>query len=96
LGNQKFGGTKYGAWGCTLGFLAAFWIGPWGVVIGPFVGAFVGELIGGQDSHKSLKAALGSFVGFLLGSFLKIVVCFFNALLDHYKHLATSNKCLVI
>ena len=76
-GTKKFGGTKYGAWGCTLGFLAAFWIGPWGVIIGPFVGAFIGELIGGQDSHRSLKAALGSFVGFLLGSFLKIVVCFF-------------------
>ena len=76
-GTKKFGGTKYGVWGCTLGFLAAFWIGPWGVIIGPFIGAFVGELIGGQDSTKSLKAAFGSFVGFLLGSFLKLVVCFF-------------------
>ena len=76
-GTKKFGGTKYGAWGCTIGFLAAFWIGPWGVIIGPFVGAFAGEMIGGQDSHKSLRAAFGSFVGFLLGSFLKIVVCFF-------------------
>ena len=76
-GTKKFGGTKYGAWGCTIGFLAAFWIGPWGVIIGPFVGAFIGEMVGGQDSHRSLKAALGSFVGFLLGSFLKIVVCFF-------------------
>lgn len=76
-GTKKFGGTKYGVWGCTLGFLAAFWMGPWGVIIGPFVGAFVGEMIAGQDSHKSLKAAIGSFVGFLLGSFLKLVVCFF-------------------
>jgi uncharacterized protein YqgC (DUF456 family) len=76
-GTKKFGGTKYGVWGCTLGFLAAFWMGPWGVIIGPFVGAFVGEMIAGQDSHKSLKAATGSFVGFLLGSFLKLVVCFF-------------------
>jgi uncharacterized protein YqgC (DUF456 family) len=76
-GTKKFGGTKYGVWGCTLGFLAAFWMGPLGVIIGPFVGAFVGEMIGGQDSQKSFKAALGSFVGFLLGSFLKLVICFF-------------------
>jgi len=76
-GTKKFGGTKYGVWGCTLGFLAAFWLGPWGVIIGPFVGAFLGEMIGGQDSKKSFKAALGSFVGFLVGSFLKLVVCFF-------------------
>lgn len=75
-GTKKFGGTKYGAWGCTLGFLLAFWLGPLGVIIGPFIGAFVGEMIGGQETHKSLKAALGSFIGFLVGSFLKIVVCF--------------------
>lgn len=76
-GTKKFGGTKYGVWGCTLGFLAAFWMGPWGVVIGPFVGAFIGEYIANQHSQKAFKAAVGSFVGFLLGSFLKLVVCFF-------------------
>lgn len=75
-GTKKFGGTKYGVWGCTIGFLLAFWMGPWGVVIGPFLGAFVGELLAGQDSRKSFRAAMGSFVGFLLGSFVKLVVCF--------------------
>lgn len=76
-GTKKFGGTKYGVWGCTLGFLAAFWLGPWGVIIGPFAGAFIGEMIAKQDSKNALKAAMGSFVGFLMGSFLKLVVCFF-------------------
>lgn len=75
-GTKKFGGTKYGAWGCTLGFLLAFWLGPWGIILGPFIGAFVGELIGGQDSGQSLKAAFGSFIGFLLGSLIKLVACF--------------------
>lgn len=76
-GTKRFGGTKYGIWGCTLGFLAAFWMGPLGVIIGPFLGAFLGEMLAGQDSKKSFKAAMGSFVGFLLGSFLKLVICFF-------------------
>lgn len=76
-GTRRFGGTKYGAWGCTLGFLAAFWLGPWGVIFGPLLGAFLGEMLAGQSSRKSLKAAMGSFVGFLLGSFLKLLVCFF-------------------
>ena len=71
-GTKKFGGTKYGVWGCTIGFLLAFWMGPLGIIIGPFLGAFVGEMIAGQDSRKSFKAALGSFVGFLMGSFLKL------------------------
>ncbi|MBP7558824.1 MAG: DUF456 domain-containing protein, partial [Chitinophagaceae bacterium] len=29
------------------------------------------------QTNKSLKAAFGSFAGFLLGSFLKLVVCLF-------------------
>lgn len=75
-GTKKFGGSKYGVWGSTLGFLLAFWMGPWGVIIGPFIGAFVGEMIAGKDSKQSLRAAWGSFVGFLLGSLLKVVLCF--------------------
>lgn len=75
-GTKRFGGTKYGVWGCTIGFLAAFWMGPIGVVVGPFVGAFIGELLAKQNSKNALKAAFGSFVGFLLGSFIKLVVCF--------------------
>ena len=76
-GIKKFGGTKYGVWGCTIGFLAAFWMGPWGIIIGPFVGAFVGELIASQNRQDAFRAAVGSFAGFLLSSFLKLVVCFF-------------------
>ncbi len=75
-GTRRFGGTKYGVWGCTIGFLAAFWMGPIGVIAGPFIGAFIGEMLAGQDSRKSFRAALGSFAGFLLGAFLKLVVCF--------------------
>lgn len=76
-GTKKFGGTKYGVWGCTLGFIAAFWLGPWGIILGPFAGAFIGEMIAQQNSTIALKAALGSFVGFLAGSFLKLIICFF-------------------
>lgn len=42
-GTRKFGGTPYGIWGCTLGLLAGFWLGPLGIVFGPFMGAFMGE-----------------------------------------------------
>lgn len=75
-GTSRFGGTKYGMWGCTLGFVLAFWMGPWGVVLGPLIGAFAGEMIAKQDSRNALRAALGSFMGFLLGSLLKVIVCF--------------------
>jgi uncharacterized protein YqgC (DUF456 family) len=74
-GTRKYGGTRYGVWGCTIGFLLAFWMGPWGVILGPFLGAFAGEMIAGQNSRKSFRAAFGSFIGFLLGSLLKIIIC---------------------
>lgn len=74
-GTRKFGGTRYGVWGCTLGLLVGLWFGPWGIIIGPFVGAFIGELLANNASDKALKAALGSFVGFLFGTLLKLIVC---------------------
>jgi uncharacterized protein YqgC (DUF456 family) len=74
-GTKKYGGSKYGVWGSTIGLLFGFFMGPWGVIIGPFLGAFVGEMIAGKTSKQSLRAAWGSFVGFLLGSLLKVIVC---------------------
>ena len=74
-GTQRFGGSKYGVWGCTLGLLAGFWLGPFGIIIGPFAGAFIGEWLAVQKADKAFRAALGSFLGFLAGTFLKLVVC---------------------
>jgi uncharacterized protein YqgC (DUF456 family) len=75
-GTKRFGGTRYGIVGCTVGLLVGFWFGPIGIIAGAFVGALIGELMGHSDSSKALTAALGSFVGFLLGTLLKLIVCF--------------------
>lgn len=74
-GTKRYGGSKYGIWGCAIGFLLAFWMGPFGVILGPFIGAFVGEMIYQQDSKKAFRAAWGAFVGFLFGSLLKLIAC---------------------
>jgi uncharacterized protein YqgC (DUF456 family) len=74
-GTKKFGGTSYGVWGCTIGLIVGFFIGPVGIIIGPFVGAFIGEMMANSDTHKAFKAALGSFIGFLLGTVIKLVAC---------------------
>ena len=76
FGTKRFGGTKYGMWGCTIGLIAGLWLGPVGLIAGPFIGAFVGELIGNAKSDHALRAAVGSFVGFLTGTLLKLVACF--------------------
>jgi uncharacterized protein YqgC (DUF456 family) len=74
-GTRKFGGTSYGIWGCTIGLIIGLWFGPLGIILGPFIGAFVGEMIASNNSGLAFKAALGSFIGFLFGTLLKLVVC---------------------
>jgi uncharacterized protein YqgC (DUF456 family) len=76
FGTKKFGGSKYGVWGCTIGLFVGLFIGPWGIIIGPFIGAFIGEIIANNDSSTALKSAFGSFIGFVFGTLLKLVVCF--------------------
>ena len=75
FGTRKFGGTKYGMWGCMIGLIAGLWLGPLGLIIGPFAGAFIGELIGNANAESALRAALGSFAGFVFGTLLKLVAC---------------------
>jgi uncharacterized protein len=75
-GTKKFGGTRAGMWGCMIGLVAGIWLGPIGIIVGPFVGAFVGELISNSDSEQALRAAVGSFLGFVAGTLLKLVACF--------------------
>ena len=74
-GTKKFGGSKYGIWGCTIGLILGIWAGPLGIVFGPFLGALIGEFIGSKNSHQAVRAAIGSFAGFLFGTLLKLITC---------------------
>ena len=75
LGTKKFGGTKAGMIGTSVGLIIGLFTPiPGGIIIGPFVGAFVGELVNKADSKTALKAAFGSLLGFLTSAFIKFVV----------------------
>lgn len=75
-GTKKFGGTRYGAIGATVGLLVGFFFIPAiGIFIGTFLGALFGELIGGAKLGIALKSAIGSFVGFLTGIVIQILLC---------------------
>lgn len=76
LGTKKFGGTKWGIWGCLAGTIIGLFIfPPWGILFGPFAGAIVGELLGGKESQHAIKAGFGAFMGFIMGTMLKFMVC---------------------
>ena len=73
-GTRRFGGTKGGIWGASIGLVAGLFIGPAGIIVGPFVGAFIGELFSHSDSNRAFRAAIGSFIGLLTGTVLKLIV----------------------
>lgn len=90
LGTKKFGGTKAGMIGTSVGLIIGLLAPiPGGIIVGPFVGAFAGELINKADSKTALKAAFGSFLGFLTSAFIKFVVAviylglFISKMWDH-------------
>ncbi|MEM8508093.1 MAG: DUF456 domain-containing protein [Bacteroidota bacterium] len=88
-GTKKFGGSKAGMWGSIIGLLVAIVfpiLGPFGIIIWPFVGALVGELSqNSADQKRAWKAAFGSFIGFLTGTFLKFLIALVYAGLFLWK-----------
>lgn len=83
-GTKKFGGTKAGARGSTIGLiisvivlpLLGIVIGPFGIIGllgGPFVGAYIAEKKAGNDDTLAWRSAFGSFIGFLTGTLMKII-----------------------
>ena len=75
LGSKYSGGSRWGNWGCIIGTLIGLLFLPWGVIFGPFLGAVIGELLGNKEFSQALRSGGGSVIGFLLGTFLKFVVC---------------------
>ena len=79
-GTKKLGGSKAGVRGSMIGLAIGilltfmFPIGLFiAMLLGPFIGAYIGEKTAGTDDSKALKAAFGSFVGFLLGTGVKVI-----------------------
>ncbi|MGB0850697.1 MAG: DUF456 domain-containing protein [Bacteroidia bacterium] len=79
-GTKKFGGTKAGSRGSTIGLIVAAiltfttaGLGAFTILLGPLVGAYIGEKNSGQTHEVALQSAKGSFLGFIAGTFMKVV-----------------------
>jgi uncharacterized protein YqgC (DUF456 family) len=73
LGTKKFGGTRWGVYGSIAGLvIGLLFFPPFGIILGPLLGALAGELFSGSDHKTAVKAALGSFLGFVAGTLVKV------------------------
>ncbi len=70
---KKTGGSRYGLWGAAIGMIIGILLFfPLGLVIGAFAGAVIGELLNGRSVSESIIAGTGSFIGFMLGTGIKL------------------------
>jgi hypothetical protein len=76
LGARASGASKWAVIGAGLGLLAGLFLGLPGIILGPAVGAIVLEYARDPDFERALKAGAGAFVGFVLGSALKVSLAF--------------------
>ncbi|QRX62953.1 DUF456 domain-containing protein [Dysgonomonadaceae bacterium zrk40] len=72
-GTKKMGGNKKVVWGATIGLLVGFFLGPWGIILGPFVGALAGGILSGTKFFHAVKHATGAFLGYITGLVLKLI-----------------------
>lgn len=70
------GGHKAASVGAVVGLFAGIFLTPIGMIAGSLLGAFLGELmVADRGAWAAFKASLGAFVGFMVGTVAKLIVC---------------------
>lgn len=69
------GGSKHAERGSMIGMIVGIFLTPIGMILGAFLGALIAEMTWAKkDLGPALKVAVGSFIGFMLGTGIKIIV----------------------
>jgi uncharacterized protein len=76
VGAKRVGASRKALLGAVLGTFAGLFFGPIGLFAGPFVGALLGELWHGREIGQAAKVGLGTWLGILLGTVLKLGLAF--------------------
>ncbi|MCK9231108.1 MAG: DUF456 domain-containing protein [Syntrophales bacterium] len=72
-GARRYGASKFGVAGALVGIVAGFLImPPVGIFIGALLGAVTGELVTKKSGHEALRAGLGVFIGFMVGTVIRV------------------------
>lgn len=76
LGAKRVGASKLALWGASLGTVVGMFLGIPGLLFGPFVGALAGELASGTSVLRSAHVGIGTWLGLLFGTLIKLVLSF--------------------
>jgi uncharacterized protein YqgC (DUF456 family) len=75
-GVRRFGASPRAATGAMVGMLVGLFLGPVGILAGPFVGALLGELSARKGLGEASRAGLGATLGMALGAAAKLALGF--------------------
>lgn len=74
LGAKRVGASSMAVWGASIGTFIGMFLGIPGLILGPFVGALAGELISSKSMLRSAHVGIGTWLGLLFGTLVKLVL----------------------
>jgi len=75
-GAKRVGASRTALIGAAVGTIVGIFFGIPGLLLGPFLGALIGELVAGGTLKRATGVGVGAWIGFLIGTVLKLGVCF--------------------
>ncbi len=75
-GAKRYGASKAAVWGAFIGTIVGLFFGIPGILLGPFVGAVIGQLVSGSAIDHAAKVGLGTWIGLLIGTAIKLAAAF--------------------
>ena len=73
MGAKRVGASPRAVWGALLGTVVGLFLGLPGLLLGPFIGAVLGELAAGNSVLRSANVGIGTWVGLIFGTLVKLV-----------------------
>lgn len=76
FGAKRYGASKAAVWGALIGTIVGLFFSIPGIILGPFVGAVIGQLISGSPIEHAAKVGVGTWIGLLIGTAIKLATAF--------------------